>query len=387
MVFMLLTMMCALSGCSKTTINLITEYGGEEVDLCHTTVREYMEQDNEDEQADVLFKYTGVGSTYQDVTFQWESDGSRSYKVYIADNKKMKNAKVYETTTTSIYYDVVLLPGKTYYWKVEGDLEGSTSKVDKFTTKDAPVRFITTDAIVNVRDIGGWKAGDKKIKYEQIYRGGKTNTISDNICSDKDKKIFTEELGIRTEIDLRTAGHDDGNQTESVFGKDIKYLKASITGYTYIVPGFYQSNPARSYDTIAPDSIRRIFNMLGDESNYPIYFHCNAGADRTGTLAFLINGVLGVSYEDLTRDFELTSFSTIGKRWRSDIDLNSHQFTDSGVMQDDSDNYVAWDYFYNQLMEKYGQDGDLQKAIEKYLVNTCHVDKEDIETLKKMMLE
>ena len=29
---------------------------------------------------------------------------------------------------------------------------------------------------------------------------------------------------------------------------------------------------------------------------------------RTGTLAYLISGLLGVSYRNLTKDFELTSF-------------------------------------------------------------------------------
>ncbi len=76
-----------------------------------------------------------------------------------------------------------------------------------------------------------------------------------------------------------------------------------------------------------------------------------------------------------------------GKRWRSDIDSTNHEFTKTGVMQDDSDNYVAWEYFYNQFMEKYGQDGDLQKAVEKYLVKVCNVDENNIETLRKMMLE
>lgn len=390
-VMMLLIILCTFSGCEDTannaTINLITEFNGEEIDLCDKTVREYLNEKNENEQSDIIYKYTSLGCTYQNAVFKWDSDGSTNYKVYFSDNKKMENALVYETNDISIYNEVSLVPGKTYYWKVEGDTEGSTSKVDTFKTKDAPVRYITTDGIINVRDIGGWKAGDKKVKYEQIYRGGKTNTIGDNICSDIDYKLFREELGIHTEIDLRTAGHDDGNQTRSVFGNDVNYLKASMGGYNYILPGFSQSNPKRNFDSTSTTSIRRIFDILGDEKNYPVYFHCNAGADRTGTLAFLINGVLGVVYEDLTRDFELTSFSKVGKRYRSNINELDHSFDETGVMQDDDDNYVAWGYFYEQLMKDYGQDGDLQKAIEKYLINTCHVDKEDIEILKKMMLE
>ena len=40
----------------------------------------------------------------------------------------------------------------------------------------------------------------------------------------------------------------------------------------------------------------------------PVYFHCKTGADRTGTLAFLIESLLGVTETDKSIDFELTSF-------------------------------------------------------------------------------
>ena len=40
-----------------------------------------------------------------------------------------------------------------------------------------------------------------------------------------------------------------------------------------------------------------------------IYFHCTHGADRTGTIAYLAETLLGVSKEDRLQDFELTSLS------------------------------------------------------------------------------
>ena len=48
--------------------------------------------------------------------------------------------------------------------------------------------------------------------------------------------------------------------------------------------------------------------MFLDEKNYPIGFHCIAGADRTGSLAYLLEALLGVSDEDLVLDWELTAF-------------------------------------------------------------------------------
>ena len=37
--------------------------------------------------------------------------------------------------------------------------------------------------------------------------------------------------------------------------------------------------------------------------------HCAVGADRTGAISYMINGLLGVSEEDLVRDYILTNFS------------------------------------------------------------------------------
>ncbi len=95
--------------------------------------------------------------------------------------------------------------------------------------------------------------------------------------------------------------------------------------------------------------------------------------------------MLGVSYEDLTRDFELTSFSPAGRRWRSAI-VGGNAFDDTGVMQDDAENYVAWGKMNRLMMEQYGG-GTLQEAIEKYLITACGVPKEEIESIRNILLE
>lgn len=45
-----------------------------------------------------------------------------------------------------------------------------------------------------------------------------------------------------------------------------------------------------------------------DDNNYPIVFHCIAGADRTGTVAMLLEALLGVPEEELWRDYLTTGF-------------------------------------------------------------------------------
>ena len=39
-----------------------------------------------------------------------------------------------------------------------------------------------------------------------------------------------------------------------------------------------------------------------------IYFHCKIGTNRTGTLAYFLEGLLGVSQEEKLQDYELSYF-------------------------------------------------------------------------------
>ncbi len=184
-------------------------------------------------------------------------------------------------------------------------------------------------------------------------------------------------LGIKTQIDLRGSDDgDNGKQSVSDFGGT--YVKAPLEQYDYL----FRSDESQR-------SLGKIFEVLADEANYPIYFHCNYGSDRTGTLAFIINGLLGVSQEDLTRDFELTGFS-IGKRLRSEITTagGTAAWKSSGVMQSGGGNYVAWGPLHDQMMAGYGTgDGKLSSAIENFLKTQCGVTQAQINEVRRLMLQ
>lgn len=380
---------CALRDFGSHSIQLKTQYAGETIDICPKAVRTYLNMTDEKEIAAYLMQTSNAAQDYMETIFSWEGDESTSYTVHFSETEDFEDEVTYETQMTSLYKAGVFVPGKKYYWKVTGNADGSDSAVDSFQVLDEPVRYITTDETFNVRDLGGWKTEDgKTVKYGLIYRGGKINNQGgDYGLSEEDQRVFRDLLGIRGEIDLRITGRDDGGQTMSVFGSDVNYIKTPMQGYNYILPNFKQETPVQRE---CPDefvkSVGEVFHFLADEDNYPVYFHCNAGADRTGTIAFLINGLLGVSREDLTKDFELTSFSSVGKRWRSDI--VDGEFTDTGVMQDDTDNYVAWDHMIDQMLSDYGtESGKLSDAIQNYLQTACGVTTQEIEKICQMMLD
>ena len=60
------------------------------------------------------------------------------------------------------------------------------------------------------------------------------------------------------------------------------------------------------------ENVRKIFAIFADRNNYPVYFHCQGGGDRTGTLALVVNGLLGVSREDALKDYLATGYKDYG---------------------------------------------------------------------------
>ena len=58
----------------------------------------------------------------------------------------------------------------------------------------------------------------------------------------------------------------------------------------------------------------RILTRLSDADTPPFVFHCAAGKDRTGVLAAILLGALGVSEQDIVADFMLTELHYDGQR-------------------------------------------------------------------------
>ena len=143
----------------------------------------------------------------------------------------------------------------------------------------------------NVRDLGGWDCDGGTIKYGLLIRGGR--------IAAEDRNVLVGELGVQHEIDLRgKEGRDpsDGDVvTESPLGNDVWF---TITQKA----AMYALTPVETWQTY----LRCVIDAVSHRE--PVYFHCTAGADRTGTLACVLEGLLGMSQSDIDKDYELTCF-------------------------------------------------------------------------------
>lgn len=211
---------------------------------------------------------------------------------------------------------------------------GKTYKI----VPEGGVRMIYTPSVWNVRDLGGWACTGGRVKYGKIFRGGHFGSITD-----ADKATIVDWLGVAVDIDLRNNG-ETGSITTSPLGTGVEYFHQSLDFYANAV-----NTSAASARTVAV--LKKVMSCVA--SNKPCYFHCMSGADRTGTIAYLLLSLLGVSQSDKDKDYELTAFSdeADGKRFRN-TNYNATNgngwyplikyFRDTYTGENDNEKVVAW---------------------------------------------
>lgn len=354
------------------------------VSLADAAVSEYFTASTEAEQIAALGKYASISDEKggKSVRFSWKGNGSVKYTLYLADNERFENAKEYVASGLENELCVYnLVPSSAYYWKVCGTFDGDESVTSHFTTESISLRCVFVDGAVNTRDIGGYAAANGSVNYGKIYRGGNLDSITTAGAG-----ALKDDLQIKTEIDLRK---DGARKNESL---GLSYYKFDAGSYTDILDlAAWNALPAaarREFNAKYSAGIKNIFEILANEENYPVYIHCDNGADETGTVAFLINALLGVSESDLIRDFELSSFSAAaGARYRSALNADKTGFADSGVMKNDKTAFVAFGATIDALKTAYGAtDKSLAYAVENYLTDYVGVNHTDVEKIKKIML-
>lgn len=191
--------------------------------------------------------------------------------------------------------------GITYYNEVPNVLTPFASGGKAGTLKPLDfLRYIRTNTW-NVRDLGGWACDGGTVKYGKLFRGGYVTSA--------DRVVLVEQLGVQHELDLR--GENEGGLVASPLGDDVQYTCAPHYAW-------YSLTPEDAWRI----NLRCVFDAV--THGQPVYFHCAAGADRTATLACILEGLLGMSQSDIDKDYELTTFYS-----GSDTDANARRRNES----------------------------------------------------------
>lgn len=213
--------------------------------------------------------------------------------LYISENADMSNAMEYVLSKSDDYVTVDnLKTGTKYYCEIK---VGDETFTRSFETAQG-IRFINIPGVTNTRDIGGYATDDGgKIKQGMIIRGAELDRFnSDNYLTDDDAKVLHNQIRFALDMDLRYSYKGD---YVSPLGSDVKHYFYNLPQYPALISIF---------DEEYKNSVKNVFTDLAKPENYPLYMHCTYGADRTGTIVYLLQGLLGVSDEDMLKEFQLT---------------------------------------------------------------------------------
>ena len=245
----------------------------------------------------------------------------------------------------NVYECYLLMPGKTYMWKVmNGDKivkEGAFKTVGDF-------RLVNMPTWPNVRDI----AYTPTMKAGLVYSGANP----DNVVVDSEDHEVIKYLGIDTQLNLRTA--KAGSDTDKGWRSDLfKYgYNINIADYSSL----FKSTAG----------FKKAFETLVSElkKGRKVAFNCFAGADRTGTFRYIVQGICCVPRRIAQGYYELTSIMY----W-----LNTKMWDDTGG-EDDFRRFNA------DLEKKFGT--DFYKQCYRLLTEVVKVAPQTIRELQECLM-
>lgn len=282
-----------------------------------------------------------------------EVDGSKVTVEIYNDAQRTDEELIREYTVSNGYAEVYnLIPNDDYWYTViAGDEELSRGT---FTTSGLR-RYLTVsnirskDHANNLRDFGGQKTEKgRTLRYNLIFRG----TNMDKTTSEEQDWIINY-MNVRRDVDLREKNSYSTSQyANRPLPETVEYTNGNIS----------------NWENITNAKIQDIFSGIAKtvSTGNACYIHCYVGADRTGYISILINAICGVSEKDCTIDFELTSFSCVGRRSRT---MTTYGYNNKGLL----------------LIESKDGDTFQQKAINTLL--DYGVPQTDIDTIISAMVE
>ncbi len=172
-------------------------------------------------------------------------------------------------------------------------------------------RRVEFEGSFNFRDLGGWETDDgRQTRWGQLYRADSVHLLTEG-----DAQRAHDELGIQTLLDLR------GDLEISFSGTGLLHEKGLTRHHFPLSAKVDTEVSAMARGDRSPDAmVENYLAMLEASSDLfvsaaeeiaaddalPAVFFCAAGKDRTGMLSAVVLGAVGVTRDNIVRDYVLT---------------------------------------------------------------------------------
>ena len=295
----------------------------------------------------------GKSDRPSEYTIRW-APGTPSSDVTVTVSEPTRDW-VYTPGPEASYVTITnLLPNTHYTYVAKAGSKVLTKGSFNTTGK---VHMVYFKNVRNSRDLGGWKTEDgRTVKYRMVYRGGRFDGLA------KSGKVALKTEGLKAELDLRGKSDVDAVST----------LKGIVDDYEFCAPVIEEGYAQMLRDD--KEKTRKCMQFIMDmvDKNKPVYFHCSLGRDRTGTVAMLTLGILGVPEGDISQEYEITQFAPKGYATSDGEHTKMTRLADY-----DGAANVIWGY---------AGDGSFQDGVNAYLL-AIGISQADIDKFKANMLQ
>jgi protein-tyrosine phosphatase len=167
-----------------------------------------------------------------------------------------------------------------------------------------PSRDVPLQALFNVRDLGGLPAAEgRTVRTGLLYRGAGLHRLA---AADA---AAVAALGWRTVFDLRTPGELRRTDSFPIDHVHVERCHAPMLQRAWLDDGrrgsaaeLLADRYVAMLETGAP-AVGLVVRRLASADALPAAFFCAAGKDRTGVLAAVLLGLLGVPDEEIAADY------------------------------------------------------------------------------------
>ncbi len=294
---------------TQETIKIETSVYTQKIPLANEAIFYYMSSSNTENANSVYKSYSGhkvslnkglpVHFTYRLLGVPNGMEASNA-RLEISEHSDYSDALNYKLDLNDSSVDIYNLKTATkYYYRISVNLTEDcvVGAVGTFETEKSP-RILNIQGTENMRDIGGWTTIDGKIiRQGLLYRGTELDGAVESkyTLTDQGLQQMLSVLGVRFDMDLRSASENKSGV--DALGNNVVHKYYGVGMYSDIL------TPPNA------EKLKNIFSDLANPDNYPIYVHCTYGRDRTGTVCYLLGALLGMSKEDLAKEYELSAFT------------------------------------------------------------------------------
>ena len=280
-----------------------------------------------------------------------------SLLIYCCDDETLQDSLTFHVSVANGKVKVYnFIPNRIYRYQIKnGD---DVLQQGKIRTSGQLRMINVCNSVSNVRDLGGWKTADNmQIRYGRIFRGTELNGTH---IATEEGIIILRDLGVGAELDMR-ARYNEGHNV-SAFGFNSIFSNENVRSYYYTSDSGQLPSDITKSKWLNTWKLEFQFIVNNLHEDRAIYEHCVHGKDRTGYLSFLLEGLLGVSYNDLVKDYEVSLF------------INNQSSTKDSIDK-------MFDYIYTMSGET------LRDKFNTFFIEKLGVKQSEIDSFRSQMLE